>query len=100
MTKKSIIQRQLKKIKLINKYFKKRIIIINELKNKNSLKNIFLLYKKIEKLPKNSSLVRLKNRCWKTGKSKSYYKFFGLCRNVIKEFAYECILPGIIKSSW
>lgn len=100
MSKKSIIQRQLKKILLVNKYFKKRKNLVNQIKNINSLENSYLIYKKIEKLPKNSCKIRLRNRCWKTGKGKSYYRFFGLCRNTIKDFANECLLPGLIKSSW
>jgi small subunit ribosomal protein S14 len=100
MAKKSILQRELLKEKLVNKFLIKRKYILKQLKKVNKLNILFLLYKKIQKLPKNSNKIRLRNRCWKTGKARGYYSFFGLCRNIIKNSAYNCILPGLIKSSW
>jgi small subunit ribosomal protein S14 len=100
MIKKSIIQRKYLKEKLIKKYYTKRNDILLEIKKTKNLNDIFLMYKKLEKLPKNSCKIRLRNHCWKTAKSKSYYNFFGLCRNLIKNYSENCFLPGIIKSSW
>ena len=100
MSKKSLIQKEIKKEHIVKKFLKKRIIILKQFKNLNSNNNIFLFYNKIQKLPRNSNKIRLTNRCWKTGKARSVYNFFGLCRNTIRELAYDCVLPGLIKSSW
>ena len=100
MAKKSMIERELKRKILIKKFAEKRNNILNELKKEKSLENIFLLNKKLQKLPRNSSRIRLRNRCWKTGRPRGYYRFFGLCRNTLREFAQNCLLPGITKASW
>jgi small subunit ribosomal protein S14 len=55
---------------------------------------------KLSSLPRNSSKVRIKNRCIVTGRSKGVYSKFGLCRNKFREYALEGVLPGIRKSSW
>jgi len=54
----------------------------------------------LQRLPGNSSPIRLKNRCWKTGRSRGFYRDFGLSRHVLREMAHECLLPGVVKSSW
>ncbi len=92
MIKKSHFQRELKKEILTKKYAFKRAIYLK----KNSLDFNF----KLQKLPRNSSTIRLRNRCWKTGKARGVFRFFGLCRNALRELAHDCFLPGIIKSSW
>jgi small subunit ribosomal protein S14 len=51
-------------------------------------------------LPPNSLPIRLRNRCWKTGRSRGVYRDFGLSRHVIREMAHQCLLPGLIKASW
>lgn len=100
MPKKSIIERQKKREKLTKKYFEKRKHLKSLLKNTTILTEKFTLVKKLSKLPRDSSLTRLHNRCWKTGRSRGYYRFFGLCRNVLREFTHQGLLPGVIKSSW
>jgi len=100
MAKKSMLERELKRKKLVLKYSEKRKTILNELKKTNSLEEKFLLNEKLQKLPRNSSKIRLRNRCWKTGKPRGYSRFFGLCRNALRELAHDCFLPGITKSSW
>jgi small subunit ribosomal protein S14 len=100
MAKKSMLEREYKRKKLVTKYSEKRKNILNELKNANSLEEKFSLNEKIQKLPRNSSSIRIRNRCWKTGKPRGFFPFFGLCRNVIRELAHECVLPGVTKSSW
>jgi small subunit ribosomal protein S14 len=74
--------------------------LLNQLKNTISLEEIFHLNEKIQKLPRNSSVIRLRNRCWKTGKPRGYSRFFGLCRNALRELAHDCFLPGVTKASW
>jgi len=95
-----MLQRELKRKKLIKKYAEKRAIILNELKKADSLEKIFDLNEKIQKLPRNSSGVRLRNRCWKTGRPRGYSRYFGLCRNALRELAHDCFLPGVVKASW
>jgi small subunit ribosomal protein S14 len=100
MAKKSILIREIKRKKLVNLYLIRRTNLIKKIKTSNSLDNLFLLFKKLQKLPRNSSPVRLRNRCWLTGKSRSYYKFFGICRIALRNLALNCLLPGVTKSSW
>jgi small subunit ribosomal protein S14 len=100
MAKKSMLQREVKRKKLVSKYSDKRKNILEELKLANSLNDIFVLNEKLQKLPRNSSLIRLRNRCWKTGKPRGYFRFFGLCRNAVRELAHDCFLPGVTKASW
>jgi small subunit ribosomal protein S14 len=100
MAKKNMLERELKRKKLIKKYAEKRQIILSELKKADSLEEIFELNEKIQKLPRNSSRVRLRNRCWKTGRPRGYSRYFGLCRNALRELAHDCFLPGVVKASW
>jgi len=100
MAKQSIIQREKKKHKLVNKYFQKRIELKLKLKKVNSLEEIFLIQKDLQNLPRNSLPIRIKNRCWKTGRSRGVYRDFGLSRHVIRELANKSYLPGIVKASW
>ena len=77
--------------------------MIQTLEQVNSIhdaEEIFSINEKLQKLPRNSSPLRLRNRCWKTGKPRGYSRFFGLCRNAIRELAHDCFLPGVTKSSW
>ena len=100
MAKKSMLEREKKRKKLVTKYIQKREIILKELKKAESLEEIFALNEKLQKLPRNSSRIRLRNRCWKTGRPRGYFRYFGLCRNAVRELAHECLLPGVTKASW
>ena len=71
-----------------------------ELKNVKSFQERLELYKKFEKVPRNSSPSRNRNRCWVTGRSRGFYKDFGLSRHVLREMAHEGLIPGLTKSSW
>jgi small subunit ribosomal protein S14 len=100
MAKKSMLEREIKRKKLTFRFAKKREIILEALKKANSLEQIFGLNEKLQKLPRNSSRIRIKNRCWKTGRPRGYSRFFGLCRNAVRELAHDCLLPGVTKASW
>jgi small subunit ribosomal protein S14 len=100
MAKKGMLERELKRNKLVKKYSEKRKILLTELKKVNSLEEKFIINEKIQKLPRNSSKIRLRNRCWKTGRPRGYFRFFGLCRNVVREMSNDCFLPGVTKASW
>ena len=89
MAKKSIIARNEKRERLVEKYAKKRA----ELKAAGD-------YEGLQKLPKNASPVRLKNRCALTGRGKGYMRDFGLSRIKFRELANEGKIPGVRKSSW
>jgi small subunit ribosomal protein S14 len=100
MAKKSMLEREKKRKALYKKYSEKRSFILNQLKQAKSLDEIFSLNEKIQKLPRNSAKTRIRNRCWKTGRPRGYYRYFGLCRNALRELAHECFLPGVTKASW
>ena len=100
MAKQSMIQREKKRERLIAKHLTKRESLKEDLKNVSSFQERLALYKKFEKIPRNSSPSRHRNRCWVTGRSRGYYKDFGLSRHVLREMANEGLLPGLTKSSW
>ena len=100
MAKKSMLEREKKRKKLVLKYIGKRKTILKELKRAESLEEIFELSKKLQKLPRNSAPIRGRNRCWKTGRPRGFFRYFGLCRNALRELSHDCFLPGVIKASW
>lgn len=100
MAKESILQRQIKREKLVKKYKNKRSELLSNFFLAPSLRKKLAIHKKLEKLPRDSIQVRLRNRCWRTGRGRGIYKDFGLCRHMIREMAHNCLLPGIYKASW
>jgi len=100
MAKQSMIQREVKRERLIAKHAEKREILTKALKNNCSYQEKLLNFKKIEALPRNSAPSRHRNRCWVTGRSRAFYKDFGLSRHVLREMAHEGTIPGLTKSSW
>ena len=89
MSKKSIIARQAKREKMVAKYAKLRETLKKEGR-----------YEELDKLPKNASPVRLKNRCQLTGRPKGYMRMFGISRVAFRKMANEGKIPGITKASW
>nr|YP_009402721.1 30S ribosomal protein S14 [Compsopogon caeruleus]ARX96074.1 30S ribosomal protein S14 [Compsopogon caeruleus] len=100
MAKKNMIEREKKRAQLINKYKQKRIHIKKEIKNTTSFEEKIELQLKLQNLPRNSAACRGRNRCWLTGRSRGYYRDFGLSRHALREMAHNCLLPGVLKSSW
>jgi small subunit ribosomal protein S14 len=100
MAKKSMLEREYKRKRLVTKYSEKRKEILKELKKAESLEQIFELNAKLQKLPRNSAPTRVRNRCWKTGRPRGFFRYFGLCRNAMREMAHDCVLPGVTKASW
>ena len=101
MAKMSMKQRELKRTKLVAKYENKR----NELKAK--IKDIDSSFEeredavlKLQKLPRDSSPVRQRNRCNLTGRPHGYYRKFGLSRNKLREATMRGDVPGLRKASW
>ena len=89
MAKESMKARQTKREKLVARYAEKRA----KLKAEGNLDALQLL-------PRNSSPVRLRNRCSITGKPRGYMRVFGLCRNQFRELASNGKIPGVTKASW
>jgi small subunit ribosomal protein S14 len=100
MAKKSMIEREKKRIKLTQKYALKRETLLQQYRNSEDFNSKLEIHSKIQKLPRNSSKVRIRNRCWKTGRPRGYYRDFGVSRHVLREMAHQCLLPGVQKSSW
>ena len=100
MAKKAMIEREKKRIRLVTRYFKKRSDLKMQIKSTSSFKEQLVLSVKLQKLPRNSSVTRLHNRCFVTGRPKGYFRDFGLSRHVLREMAHQCLLPGITKASW
>lgn len=100
MTRKALIQRQQKRCVLNNIYFKKRQFFKNQIKIQNLVKKKITWHFKLQKLPINSSKVRLHNRCMISGRPRGTFQFFQLSRHFIREYAHRGLLPGIIKASW
>lgn len=95
-----MIQRELKRQRLVMKYAQKRAELKQQILDTSILKEKLVFHRKLQKLPKNSSSVRLHNRCMITGRSQGYYRDFGLSRHVLREMAHEGLLPGVTKASW
>jgi len=100
MAKKSMIEREKKRIKLNKKYTPKRNQLLQEYQKTEDFKSRLEIHAKIQKLPRNSAKNRIRNRCWKTGRPRGFYRDFGVSRHVLREMAHNCLLPGVTKSSW
>ena len=100
MAKKSMIERENKRIKLNKKYATKRASLLSKYRNENNFNLKLELHSKIQNLPRNSAKTRIRNRCWKTGRPRGVFRDFGLSRHVFREMTHQCLLPGVTKSSW
>jgi small subunit ribosomal protein S14 len=100
MAKKSMIEREKKRIKLTNKYKTKRENLLKQYKITQDFNLKLEIHSKIQKLPRNSAKIRIRNRCWKTGRPRGYFRDFGISRHVLREMGHQCLLPGVTKSSW
>ncbi|MBK6959685.1 MAG: 30S ribosomal protein S14 [Nitrosomonas sp.] len=101
MAKLSIINRNLKRIKTVQKFANHRLSlfkIINDTKLDDE--DRFKAREILQNLPRDSSPVRLRNRCSLTGRPRGVYSKFGLGRNKLREIAMSGKIPGIIKASW
>lgn len=89
MARKALIQRELKRAKMADKYAQKRA----ELKAAGDLEGL-------AKLPRNANPIRQRNRCEITGRPRGYIRKFGLSRITFREHASKGQIPGVTKSSW
>jgi small subunit ribosomal protein S14 len=100
MAKKGMIEREKKRARLIEKYADKRAELKEQFRTASSAAEKLEIHRQIQRLPRNSAPSRHRNRCMVTGRSRGYYRDFGLSRNVLREWAHEGLLPGVVKSSW
>ena len=101
MAKTSAIQRNLKRIKLANKFLKKRENLKKIIKNKKlPLEERFAAQLKLAKIPRNSAKVRIRNRCEITGRPRGVYRKLKISRIALRDLASKGKIPGMTKSSW
>ena len=101
MAKKSMIARENKRNKLVQKYVQKRAALKEVIRDPNtSFEDKETAHFKLQKLPRDSSAARLRNRCNLTGCPHGYYRKFGLSRNKLREATMRGDVPGLSKASW
>ncbi len=101
MAKLALINRQLKREKLVARFSKKRAALQATIENpKVSDEDRYAARLKLQALPRNSNPTRLRNRCAITGRPRGVFRKFGLGRNKLREYAMKGEIPGIVKASW
>ena len=101
MAKTSAIQKNLKRIKLVKKYAKKRAALKKIIKNKKlELSERFAAQLKLNKLPKNSAKIRIRNRCEVSGRPHGVYRKLKISRIALRDLGLAGLIPGMTKSSW
>ena len=101
MAKQSSIQKNLNRINVVNKFNEKRQNLKKQIMKKDlSIEERFKIQSKLNELPRDSSKIRVRNRCKLTGRTRGVYRKFGLSRIKIRELSMSGALPGVVKSSW
>jgi len=101
MAKLSAINKNNKRIRLSNKYFKKRLKLKKIIMDKKiTLEERFKAQQKLSKLPRNSARSRIMNRCQITGRPHGVYRKLKISRIALRQLGLEGKIPGMIKSSW
>jgi small subunit ribosomal protein S14 len=101
MAKTAVINRDLKRRKMVKKYAKKRTELIAVINNFKLSEDVRLDARhKLQQLPRDASPTRLRNRCKLTGRPRGVYSKFGLGRNKLREIAMRGEIPGVVKASW
>jgi small subunit ribosomal protein S14 len=101
MAKTSMIQRELKRTKLVAKYAKKRKALKEIIRNVHSTEEQrSIAQAKLNAMPRDASPVRQRSRCSITGRAHGVYRKFGLGRNKLREGAMRGEIPGLTKASW
>ena len=101
MAKKSMIEREKKRQKLVEQYAARRAalkVIIND--QSKSVEERFKASLKLAELPRNSSATRLHNRCQLTGRPHAYYRKLKMSRIALRDLGSNGQIPGLVKSSW
>lgn len=101
MAKKSMIERELKRIKLVKRYAAKRAAVREIIRDvKSSDEERAAAQAKLNAMPRDASPSRLRSRCAITGRPRGVYRKFGLGRNKLRETAMRGEIPGLTKASW
>ena len=101
MAKKSMIAREVKRQKLVDKYAAKRAELKGIARDESRpMEECFKAQLKLAKLPRNSSATRLHNRCQLTGRPHAYYRKLKVSRIALRELGSNGQIPGMVKSSW
>lgn len=101
MAKTSMVEREIKRAKTVQKYAAKRAELKALIKNPaTSEEDRWDAQMKLQALPRNANPVRQQRRCRITGRPHAVYRKFGLCRNKLREHAMQGHVPGVVKASW
>jgi small subunit ribosomal protein S14 len=101
MAKQSSIQKNLNRKKIVSKFSNRRLSLKKRIMQKDlSMEDRFKLQAKLNDLPRDSSSIRVRNRCELTGRARGVYRKFGLSRIKLRELTMSGSLPGMVKSSW
>lgn len=101
MAKSCMVNREIKRIKLVQKFAAKRAELKAAIKDTSlSEDERTTAREKLNKMPRDASPVRVRNRCNITGRPHGYYRKFGLSRNKLREAAMRGDVPGLVKASW
>ena len=101
MAKSSMVQRELKREKMVQKYATKRAALKEVIANPDApFEEKMEAVEKLSRLPRDSAKSRQQNRCSLTGRPHGYYRKFGLGRNKLRELAMRGDVPGLTKASW
>jgi small subunit ribosomal protein S14 len=101
MAKTSVVERAAKRVRTVHRYAARRAELKGILRDPGvSQEEKESARIRLQKLPRNASPVRLRNRCSLTGRPHGYYRKFGLGRNKLREAAMRGDIPGLVKSSW
>ena len=101
MAKQSSIQKNLNRRNIVSKFKKRRQNLKQKIMKKNmTMEERFKIQSKLNDLPRDSSNIRIRNRCELTGRTRGVYRKFGLSRIKIRELSMAGSLPGVVKSSW
>jgi small subunit ribosomal protein S14 len=101
MAKKSAIENNKRKVKLVKKFSARRKRLLDIANNeKNSMEERFEARLKLAVTPRNASAGRIRNRCEVTGRPRAYYRKFKMSRIALRELGNKGLIPGLVKSSW
>ncbi len=101
MAKQSSIQKNLNRRNIVKRFNEKRQSLKKQIMKKDlSIEERFKIQTKLNELPRDSSKIRVRNRCKLTGRTRGVYRKFGLSRIKIRELSMSGELPGVVKSSW
>jgi len=101
MAKISSIDKNKKRVAKSDRARTKRAALKTVISDKKiTIEERFAAVQKLASMPRDTSVVRVRRRCEITGRPRGNYRFFGLCRNMLRELASSGKLPGVIKASW